>query len=90
MPTWVLVSWADDTARVEIDIDANNRVTTVRRVGERFATVVISLANGSRSHTIPRNFTEFTIGTGVAQRLQLTFDAVRNRWSGLGGYVVDE
>lgn len=90
MPTRVLCYWDNKQSRVEIDIDVNNRVTAIRRVGSRAATVVLGRGDGSRSYTMPRGTTSMVIGTTTANRIQLTFAAARNRYNGLTGYVQDE
>ena len=92
MAVWVLCSWQDGASRVEVEIDANNRVTFLRRVGTGVAAVTISLPDGSRARTLPRGAgpLEVAVPTGVAGRIQLTFDAARNRWDGLAGQVLSE
>lgn len=92
MAIWVLCSWQDGASRVEVEIDANNRVTFLRRLGAGVAAVTISLPDGSRARTLPRGAGDAVVAvpTGVAGRLQLTFDAVRQRWDGLAGQVLSE
>lgn len=90
MAIWRLVSWANDTCDVELEINASNILTWIRRHGTRPATVVVSLPDGSRERILNRTATEFELPTGPAARIQLTFDSDRNRWDGLAGYVIDE
>jgi hypothetical protein len=87
--TRVLAYWNDKESRIELDIDANNRVTAIRWVGGVPAEVVLERGDRSRSYTLPRNTRELPIGTGAGTRLQLTYDAARDRYNGLGGYVRD-
>lgn len=86
-----VLSYSDNKqSRVEIDIDASNRVTAIRRIGARPATVVLGRRDGTRTYTMPKEMTELTLSTTVANRVQLTFDATRNRYDGLAGEVRDE
>lgn len=90
VPTRVLVYSDNKQSRIEIDIDTANRVTAIRRVGARPATVTLGRKDGSRSYTLARTATSLTIGTGTAARIQLTFDGSRGRYDGMVGEVRDE
>lgn len=90
MPTIVLASWDDGQGWIEIDIDANVRVTAVRRIGTRPATLVMARPDGSRSYTMPSTVTELIVGTAVANRIQLTYDPVRDRYDGMAGEIRSE
>lgn len=75
------------STRVEYDIDTSNRVTAIRRVGPKPLTVVLSRADGSRTYALASSATSLSISTTTANRIQLTFDAIRNRYSGWVGEV---
>ena len=92
MPTRVLCYWADKTARVEVDIDDSHRVTAIRRVGDGTAAATLSRPDGSRPRALPRGRGDasLSVPTTQAGRLQLTYDAARDRYDGLAGVVLTE
>ena len=90
MPTQVLAYWNNKESRIEIDIDANVRLTAIRWVGENAATVTLATPDRSRTYTLGRNIRERSVPTGVAGRIQLTYDAERDRYDGLTGEVLSE
>jgi hypothetical protein len=89
VPTKVLAYVDNKQSRVEIDVDASNRVTAIRRIGGRPATVVLGRADGTRTYTLTATQTSLSIATTTANRILLTFDAARNRYSGMAGEVRD-
>lgn len=88
--TRVLCWWNNDESRIEFDVDANVRVTAVRRIGTAPATGWVSLSDGSRRYELPQNFTQVTVPTGQQARLQLTYDSVRDRYTGWAGEIITE
>lgn len=92
MPTRVLCYWQSKASRIEVDIDAQHRVTAIRRVGPGTGRATVGRPDGSRTHTLPRGqgAAEVAVGTGGAARLQLTYDPVRDRYDGLAGLVLTE
>ena len=90
MPTRILCQWHNKASRIEIDIDGSNRITAIRWVGDDPAVVVLGRPDGSRSYTLPRGARSISVPTTTANRVQLTYDAARDRYSGLAGYVLSE
>lgn len=92
MPTRVLCYWADKTARIEVDIDANHRVTAIRRVGPGTGAATLGRPDGSRTYALSRGQgnASVPVGAGGAARLQLTYDAARDRYDGLSGEILTE
>jgi hypothetical protein len=90
--TRVLCYWDNKRSRVEVDIDASDRITAIRRVGPGTAAAVLARPDRSRTHTLPRGAGDASVpvGTGTAARLQLTYDAARNRYDGLAGEILTE
>lgn len=90
MPTRVLAYWNNKASRVEVDIDGSNRITAVRWIGDDPATVTLARGDGTRTYTLPRGTRSISVPTTTANRVQLSFDAARNRYSGLAGQILSE
>jgi hypothetical protein len=86
----VLCYWDGKASRIEAVIDANDRVTAIRRVGPGAGAATVSRPDGTRGNTLTRDQTQVAVGTTTALRIQLTWDATRNRWDGLSGLVLTE
>lgn len=92
MPTVEIGNFHGGLVRIEMDVDASNRITAVRCINDSGQDVGIELiqgegfANAGRTTTMRRlgpGTTEFAVPTGAAQRLSTRFDAARNRWEGI-------
>ncbi len=90
MPTRVLAYWANKASRLEIDIDASHRVTAIRLVGDVKCTGRLGRADGSRTYAFDRTLSSQTIATTTGARVQLTYDAARDRYSGLAGEILND
>jgi hypothetical protein len=86
VPTVVLAYWNNKQSRVEVDIDASNRVTQIRRIGTP-AHVTLSRSDLSRTYTLTETAISLNILTTTANRIQLTFDSARRRYAGWTGQV---
>jgi hypothetical protein len=86
----VLCYWDGKASRIEAVIDANDRVTAVRRVGPGSGAATVSRPDGTRAVALTRGQAQVAVGTGANARIQLTWDATRQRWDGLSGLVLTE
>lgn len=94
MPAIVIAegSGGDGSYKFEVDINANGRPTALRCVnttGQAAWGQVTQVSNGRTYGTrFANGTTEIAIPTGAAQRLQYTYDPVRQRFDGVETLVM--
>jgi hypothetical protein len=79
--TWVIAAW--EGGRAEVDIDDNDRIIFARTIGTGAEGMTVKRPDNSRVYTLPPGAREVSVPTSVQNRIQLTWDPVRLRWSGI-------